>query len=240
MHSLTLLPTEIRQEYKLAITDIFPDLRRETVISDVFYHLSPLIDFIGYGLLKCVIDQFGSNTLKTMMNSYADDVLHFMKRTTVKEVMDHWPGDDKNIPQNFSTLRAKIKEDPATYTLYQLDQLRKRYCCQVKLTDLIFVIIGLEMSHSFIVEWLVPSLYSLRLLDSPKDVNIGVFLHQSNISYMWMDEKQFFPSLFEYRSQTPPLMAGANKVCVNCTTSCCLAQLALTTRYTNGFRDHTI
>ena len=35
LRSLTLLPTEIRVEYKTAITEMFPDLRRESTISDL-------------------------------------------------------------------------------------------------------------------------------------------------------------------------------------------------------------
>ena len=127
LRSLTLLPTEIRVEYKTAITEMFPDLHKESTMSDLFYHLSPLIDFLCYSLLEYVIYEFGSETLKKMIISYSEDVLTFMKKTTVKQLMDVWPG-QQEIPPNFSKLRAKINEDPSTYTLYELDQLRKRFC----------------------------------------------------------------------------------------------------------------
>ena len=51
---------------------MFPVLHRESTISDLFYHFSPLV---GYGLLKYVIDEFGSNTLKIFVVSYSDDIL---------------------------------------------------------------------------------------------------------------------------------------------------------------------
>ena len=137
LHSLTLLPIEIRVEYKTAITEIFPDLHRESTISDLFYHLSPLVDFLCYGLLEYVINEFGSETLKKHVMSYSDDVLVFMKKTTIKQLMNIWPG-QQEIPPSFSTLKVNIDEDPSTYTLYELEQLRKRFCSGVKLTDIAF------------------------------------------------------------------------------------------------------
>ena len=122
---------------------MFPVLRRESTISDLFYHLSPLVDFLGYGLLKYIIDEFGSNTLKNLVVSYSDDILVFLKKTTVKQLMNVWPG-QQEPPPNFSKLRARINENPSTYTLYELDQLRKRFCSELKLTDIVLVLIGLE------------------------------------------------------------------------------------------------
>ena len=91
-------------------------------MSDLFYHLSPLVDFLCYGLLEYVINEFGSETLKKHVMSYSDDVLVFMKKTTIKQLMNIWPG-QQEIPPNFSTLKANIDEDPSTYTLYKLEQL---------------------------------------------------------------------------------------------------------------------
>ena len=191
LHSLTLLPTEIRIEYKTAITEMFPDLRRESTISDLFYHLSPLVDFLSYGLLKYIIDEFGSATLKTRMLSYSEKVLVFMKNTTVKQLMDHWPG-QQEVPPNFSKLRARIGEDPSVYTLYELDRLRRRFCSGVKLTDIVLAIIGLEMANSFIAEWLIPSVLVPQLMESIRGVDDGFYL-QEYILMMLVNEEQVFP-----------------------------------------------
>ena len=191
LHSLTLLPTEIRVEYKTAITEMFPDLRRESTISDRFYHISPLVDFLSYGLLKYVINEFGSETLKNEIVSYSDSVLVFMKKTTVKQLMDIWPG-QQEIPPNFSNLRAKIDGDPSTYTLYKLDQLRKRFCSEIKLTDIVIVLIGLETANSFIVEWLIPSVLVPQLVECARQLNFG-FYHDEHILMMTVDEKQLLP-----------------------------------------------
>ena len=207
LHSLTLLPTEIRIDYKPAITEIFPDLRRESTITDLFYHLSPLVDFLSYGLLKYIIDVFGSDALKIKLVSYSDNVLVFMKKTTVKELMSVWPG-QQEIPPTFSKLRAKIDENPSTYTLYDLDQLRKRFCSGVKLSDIVLVLIGLETSNSFIAEWLIPSALIPRLIESARNLDYGFYL-QKRILKMSVDEKQIFPMLPDAKPKAPALQAAA-------------------------------
>ena len=210
--SLTLLPAEIRIEYKTAITEMFPDLRRESTISDLFYHLSPLVDFLCYGLLEYVINEFGSETLKKMIISYSDSVLVFMKKTTVKQLMDIWPG-QQEIPPNFSKLRAKIDEDPSTYTLYELDQLRKRFCSGVKLTDIVFVLIGLETANSFIIEWLIPSALVPQLMEFARQLDFGFYLRE-HILKMTVDEIQIFPMLPDAKPKVPALQAAATTVTV--------------------------
>ena len=59
----------IRIEYKSAVTEMFPVLRRESTISDLFYHLSPLVDFLSYGLLKYITDVFGRLVMLWRKNS---------------------------------------------------------------------------------------------------------------------------------------------------------------------------
>ena len=143
LESLTLLPIALRQEHRKTISEKFPDLRRQEKVSDIFLHVNPLVSFMDYSLTKYIIDEFGSNSLKKEMNDYSKDVVQFMKETTVKQLIDHWPG-QQEIPPNFSKLLAKSDQDPNTYTLYELDQLRKRYCCELKLSELVCLIIRLE------------------------------------------------------------------------------------------------
>ena len=209
---LTLLPIEIRLEYKSAISEMFPDLRRESTISDLFYHLSPLVDFLSFGLLKYITDVFGSDNLKKKMVSYSNSIQAFMKKTTVKQLMDVWPG-QQDIPPNYSKLRAKLDEHPLKYSLYDLDQLRKRFCSGVKLTDIVLVLIGLETANSFIVEWLIPSALIPQLMESVKKLEFGFYLRE-RILKMTVDEKQIFPMLLDAKPKVPALQAAAATVTV--------------------------
>ena len=210
LSSLTVMPTGIKQEYKTPIREAFPEIRKETAIREAFYHLSPLVDFLSYGLLKYIIDELGSDSLKEAMKSYSEDVLKFMKKTMVKQLMDVWPG-QQEIPPNFSKLRAKIDEDPSTYTLYQLDQLRKRFCSGVKLADIVLVLIGLETANSFIVEWIIPSALVPELKESARQIDFRFYLRE-RILKMTVDEKKIFPMLPDAKPKVPALQAAVSQV----------------------------
>ena len=213
LRSLTLLPAEIRMDYMTAITEKFPVLRKEPTISDLFYHLSPLVDFLSYGLLNHIIDVFGSDALKKKIASYSNDILVFMKKTTVKQLMSVWPG-QQEIPPTFTKLKAKIDEDPSKYTLYDLDQLRKRFCSGIKLTDIVFVLIGLDVTNSFIAEWLIPSTLIPRLMLSARKLNFGFYLRE-RILKISVGEKQLFPMIPDAKPKVPTLQAAAATATVN-------------------------
>ena len=161
-------------------------------------------------VLKYIIDVFGSETLKKKIASYSDVVLIFMKKTTVKPLMDIWPG-QQEISPTFSKLKAKIDENPSTYTLYELDQLRKRFCSGIKLTDVVFILIGLETSNSFIVEWLIPSALIPQLMESAKKLEFGFYLRE-HILKMSVDKKEIFPMPPDAKPKIPPPKAAAATV----------------------------
>ena len=91
-------------------------------------------------------------------------------------------------------MRAKIDEDPSAYTLYRLDQLRKRYCCELKLTDVVLVLIRLEMATSFVIEWLIPSAFVPQLISSARNLDVGFYLNE-HIVLITVNEEQIFLQL---------------------------------------------
>ena len=212
LHSLTLLPIELRCEYAKAISEKLSDLRREEEACDLFYHLNPLVNFLDYHLIKFIINQFGSGTLNCRMNSYSDGVLVFKKKTTVKQLMDHWPG-QQETPPNYSRLKTKIDGDPTKYTLYRLDQLRRHLCGGVKLTEVVLVIIGLEVANSFFAVWLTPSALVPKLIESARKLDFGFYLRERILKVM-IDEIQVFPTLPDSKQKVPALPAAAATVTV--------------------------
>lgn len=210
LNLLTVIPTGLRQEYKMSIQEVFPDLRREAAIREAFYHLSPLIDFLSCSLLNFIIDEYGSNTLKGMMKSYNDDLIRFMKETTVKQLMDVWSAQQpEHIPPYFSKLRAKLDQDPTTCTLYKLDQLRRRFCVAVRLTDIVLVLIGLESTNSFIAEWIMPSALIPLLMEFSKKLSSEYHDLHEQILEMTVDEIHIFPILPDTKPKAPSLQAAA-------------------------------
>ena len=90
------------------------------------------------------------------MQSYCCDIVMFMKKTTIKQLIDHFPGQPE-IPPKFSLVKAKIGQDASKCTLEQLNTIRKRYCCEVKLSEIVFHLVAVVDSNSFIVKWAIPS-----------------------------------------------------------------------------------
>ena len=89
------------------------------------------------------------------MSTYCEDMQVFMKQTTIKELIDCLPG-QRETPPNFEVLKAKIGEDASECTLDRVNTLRKRFCAEVRLSEVVLCLIALEDSNSFIISWLVP------------------------------------------------------------------------------------
>ena len=108
------------------------------------------------------MEEFASTRLKRDISVYVEAVQVFLDKTTVLQLMDHWPGQCE-IPPHFEKLRVVIDEDPSKYTLRQLDDLRKRFCSQIRLSEIILVLIGVGRKNSFVVRWMVPSIFVPQL-----------------------------------------------------------------------------
>ena len=158
IESLTLLPIALRSEYQSFIVGKLETLERAESIRKIFHHLNPHCTFIDYGLLEHIINEFGSRRLKQDMSKYIERVQVFIDQTTVQELMDHWPG-VREIPPHFERLRAVIDEDPSLYTLRQLDDLRKRLCSKTKLYETVLILIGIKKRSSFLLNWIIPSIF---------------------------------------------------------------------------------
>ena len=155
LNSLTRLPISFKREYESAIKELVPEVEKEKTIPEFFFRLNPIFTFIDYNLLQYLVSKFGSEELKHKMTSYVAKIEMFMKKTTVGELMDHWPGDEVH-PEHFSKICTKISDDPKTYTLEKLNQLRRKLCSMLKLSEVLFNLVRMEASKSFIAVWLIP------------------------------------------------------------------------------------
>jgi hypothetical protein len=188
LNQLTCLPLSLRKEYESSIAKRIRRMRSETQVYELFIiHLNPLISFIDYGLIEYVIKKFGSDALKRDMRSYCSDMIVFMKETTIKQLIeaDHFPGQTE-IPPKFSLIEAKIDEDASKCTLEQLNRLRKRYCSEVKLSNIVFHLVAVVESNSFIVRWLVPSALVSDVVRSTENVSKS-FYREYKITFLILD-----------------------------------------------------
>ena len=164
IESLTSLPIALRSEYQSFIFGNLETLERADSIRKVFHHLNSHFTFINYGLLAHIIDDLGSNELKSDMSKYIEAVKIFINQTTVQELMDHWPG-VREIPPHFEELKAVIDKDPSSYTLRQLDNLQKKFCNTIMVSETTLILIGIKRTSSFLLNWIIPTV-CLPLLKS--------------------------------------------------------------------------
>ena len=182
--NLTLLPAKLA-EYAKAIQDKLQKLMLtpQHGISELFYRIiNPLLSFIDYGLLEHIITIFGSDDLKKDIKTYGNDIQAFMDETTIKQLIDHLPG-KLEAPPNFELLKAKIDKDASACTLAEIDCKRRRLCGEVKLSDIVFRLIALEDSTSFIISFIVPSVLLPDIIESSGKLDNSFFQRES-IAYL--------------------------------------------------------
>ena len=194
INSLTLLPLKLRKEYEKAIQELLPPFSNKESINELFIRLNPLFSFLDYGLLEYIIKIYGRNILIKDMTTYSNDMCIFMKETTIKQLIeaDHFPGQTE-IPPKFSLIEAKIGDDASKCTLEQLNRLRKRYCSEVKLSEIVFHLVAVIESNSFIVRWLVPSALVSDVVKSAKYIS-QIFYQEYKIISLTLDGMWLFMS----------------------------------------------
>ena len=81
------------------------------------------------------------------MHSYCSEIVVFMKTTTIKQLICVLPGQAQK-PPNFDILMAKIGADIEYCTIEKINTIRRRYCSEAKLSEVIFHCIFIIESDS--------------------------------------------------------------------------------------------
>ena len=162
LESLTLLPIALRSEYEKFVIENLQTLEKADSIRKLFHHLNPHFSFIDYHLVEYLVEEFGSEQLQEDMSAYVKLVQIFYDEMTVQQLMDYWPG-RRDIPPHFEELSAVIDEDPGTYTLRKLDNLRKEFCSEIRLFETVLILKRFGRKNSFVVRWVFPSIFVPQL-----------------------------------------------------------------------------
>ena len=155
--------------------------------------------FVDFGVLKAVIEEFGSDCLKRVMRSYCNNMSIFMKLSTAQQLINLSVLQSKH----FVAAKCTIMEEPSHCRLEKLLQFRTRFCTIASLNEVCFIIdeVNMEMSGSFTVRWLVPSALVVDLVTSTRNVDqnfyqeykitsltldgLWLFLNKAKIDIMW-------------------------------------------------------
>ena len=202
LNTITLLPEKLKKEYEVAIVDMLPTLSCQESINQLFYHLNFLISFIDYGLLEYIIKIFGSDILKADMRSYVSDMRMFMEQTTVQQLINcSYLTGQRKPPPNFTILRKKIGQDACSCTLAKINKLRLRFSAEAKLSHIVFHLIALEDSSSFIVSFLVPSALVSDTIVSAKKLSDRFFQREKIVSISIGNKWLYNPKLFSFSTE---------------------------------------
>ena len=193
LESLTILPLEVQTEYGAYLEEKLPVLEELGTVSKIFSCLSLHFTFLDYTLLKHIVDEFGSEHLKEDMSAYDKEIQVFLNETTIAQLQDHWPG-RQELPPHFDRLQMMINKEPGKCSLRLVNDLRKRFCNETQLSEIVFVLIGIRKANSFIVVFMVPSVLGPRLVESVGGVEDSFYQRECIISIS-LNQEQLYLSI---------------------------------------------
>ena len=178
-----------------------PELKEQKNINELFYRLNPLLSFIDYALLEHIINKFGSDQLKKAIAAYGSDIQVFMQQTTIQQLIAaRLPGEPK-IPPEFELLKAKISQDATKYTLAEINDLRRRLCAEIRLCEIVFHLVALEDSNSFIISFIVPSVLIPDVIKSARKLDDSFFQRESIAFFYIRNRWLYSPKLLRFGAQ---------------------------------------
>ena len=188
--TLMTLPSPITNENEDFIKSKYPLFEDAKSVESIFLHLNFYLSFIDFSLLEHIIEQFGSDSLKRDMSSYAEDMGHFRMNTPVSEALDHLPR-NSDPPAGYSRLKAKLDFDVKTATLEDVDTYRKRFASDFLLSQLALSLFDLQES-SLLFTWLVPAAVGAMISDQVQKKSSSFFL-SNNILKLSLEGECLYP-----------------------------------------------
>lgn len=193
-HSITLLPVAIKRDHKRFLEESLSDITKVESLDELFMHLNLYWNFLDYSLLEHIINRFGSATLKQQMKTYASDLFHFRKRTTVRQFVSNCPGSCcrrvEPPPPYFSKIMCKLDRKASEYTLEELEQTRKKFCREFSLSEFVVTLGDIE-DGSVTVWWIVPSVIVPELTTAVRN-RAATFVEDCRVLLLAVDGRCVF------------------------------------------------
>ena len=142
---------------------VYEELTSEENVKGFLTILENSLVYLDFnGLLDQLVHSHGSEELREDAESYRSELLTFLSRTSVKQAANpihpYWPAQHStNLPKNFVEVKTRVLESPEDVRLIDLIGYRMRFTSEVRLSRLLFLVIGIKELNSFAVSWLVPS-----------------------------------------------------------------------------------
>ena len=173
------------------------EISNATSVERVFRVLSGYWNYFNYSLLEYVIQEFGSEDLKTKLNNYLVELLQFEKTTKVKDFI-HVCSKDLKMPPGSSVIVAEMKAKWEDYTLDHVRELSDELIRTVRLARFTLFFPGGTIG-SIILMWAVPSSVVHLLTEAMDDS----FLEKHKMEGVTIDGKGLHDYLLEKSLQQP-------------------------------------
>ena len=119
--TLKYLPISKRFEHMKFLEDKREAIQKASSVSEIFKLLRKYWNYTDFALLRRLINEFGDNNTKEVMERYISSLETFERRTTIKDYEDA-TGVRKEVPQGFFEAAFEVHgtKDPSEYTLYEV------------------------------------------------------------------------------------------------------------------------
>jgi hypothetical protein len=185
-------------------------LQRDVCVNISKAILSPNfpVSLIDFRMLTIVIELFGSDCLKRVMESYCRFMSTFVKQSTLEQLID-LPPIQSRVSKDFLEAELKIIGEPFDYGLEKLLKFQTKFCSMVNIDKVCFVMgeVCKKVSGSFTVCWHIPSAAVSCVAKFARNISpsfyqeykitslildgMWIFLSDAEIDVMW------YPSDFE-------------------------------------------
>ena len=191
------LPIELKDEYQSFLNRNEQRLEKAEKIREIFRVLNIELRFTDCGFIANLIEGLGSKDLKQKLSQYKQSVDMFLKETTVEHIIksEKLSGvskDNCNIPEGFMVLKAEIMEGSSSYSLEELEKLRRDFCGQLRLAEVIVCLKGAKEFRSFLVVWLFPEQLEKKVIKGVKCLET-CFVLRKQIYLIMVGDKIFEP-----------------------------------------------
>ena len=151
--------------------------------------------------MEHIINKFGSDQLKKAIAAYGSDNQVFMQQTTIQQLIAARLPGEPEIPPKFELLEAKISQDATKYTLAEMNDLRRTFCAETRLSEIVFHLVALKHSNSFIISFIVPSILLPDVIESARKLDDSFFRRESIAFFYVRNHWLYSPKLLRFGAQ---------------------------------------
>ena len=168
--AITLLPSSVKIEQEHYLQDHIKYIYRAESIDEIFGHLNLHVwGYLNFGLLECIVAEYGDPTTKEMMEGYKASVQSFRKDTLLHVFLEAQPEGkcpeiSPSLKKHLQEVRFQYRSLSLTSSLEEVECIRLKLARELALPDFVVELARIEFGSVSIV-WVLPSSLTAILMD---------------------------------------------------------------------------